>query len=168
MIFSINFFLWFFSSIKIRIEGIGANIIGTEAIGEGIVFYMPLFLFTTIFGLSMDYNIFILSRVKEEYDKSGDNTEAVALGIEKTGSVVTSAALIMVATFGVFALSGLTEMQMFGIGLAVAVIVDATLIRTIILPAAMQLLGKWNWWLPSWLDRIIPEIEIEHWPKESY
>ncbi len=142
-------------------EGIGASLIGTEASGEGIIFFMPIFLFTAIFGLSMDYNVFILSRVKEEYDKSGDNTEAVALGIEKTGSVVTSAALIMVATFGVFVFSDLVFMQMIGLGLAVAVFVDATLIRTIILPSAMKLLGKWNWWLPSWLEKYIPKITVD-------
>ncbi|MFW9914831.1 MAG: MMPL family transporter [Candidatus Thorarchaeota archaeon] len=143
-------------------EGIGANLLGIEATGEGIIFFMPLFLFTAIFGLSMDYNVFILTRVKEEYDKSGDNSYSVALGIEKTGSVVTSAALIMVATFAVFIFSDMVFMQMIGVGLAVAVIVDATLIRTIILPSAMKLLGDWNWWLPDWLERIIPKIDVEH------
>ncbi|MHA2233669.1 MAG: MMPL family transporter, partial [Candidatus Hodarchaeales archaeon] len=123
---------------------------------------MPLFLFTIVFGLSMDYNVFILSRVKEEYDKSGDNSEAVALGIEKTGAVVTSAALIMAATFGVFIFSDLVLMQMLGLALVVAVIVDATIMRTIILPSAMKLMGKWNWYLPEWLDRILPHIDIEH------
>ncbi|MHA2270680.1 MAG: MMPL family transporter [Candidatus Hodarchaeales archaeon] len=142
-------------------EGIGANLLGIEATGEGIIFFMPLFLFTAIFGLSMDYNVFILTRVKEEYDKSGDNAHSVALGIEKTGSVVTSAALIMVATFAVFIFSDMVFMQMIGLGLAVAVIVDATLIRTIILPSAMKLLGDWNWWLPDWLDRIMPKIDVE-------
>lgn len=143
-------------------EGIGADLLGVEATGEGIIFFMPMFLFTAIFGLSMDYNVFILTRVKEEYDKSGDNSQAVALGIEKTGSVVTSAALIMVATFGVFIFSNIVFMQMVGLALAVAVIVDATLIRTIILPAAMKLLGKWNWWLPEWLDRILPKIGADN------
>ncbi|MFQ5977270.1 MAG: MMPL family transporter [Candidatus Heimdallarchaeota archaeon] len=143
-------------------EGIGADLLGVEATGEGIIFFMPMFLFTAIFGLSMDYNVFILTRVKEEYDKTGDNTHAVAMGIEKTGSVVTSAALIMVATFGVFIFSNIVFMQMVGLALAVAVIVDATLIRTIILPSAMKLLGEWNWWLPEWLDRIIPKIDVDN------
>ena len=118
----------------------------------GITSWLPLFLFVVLFGLSMDYHVFILSRVREAYD-SGMSTEgAVAHGIRSTASVVTSAAVVMVAVFAIFATLGLVDMKMMGVGLAVAVLLDATIVRAVLLPATMTLLGDWNWYLPRWLE----------------
>jgi len=123
--------------------------------------FLPLFQFSILFGLSMDYEVFLLARIREEYLKSGDNTEAVSWRLEHTGSLITSAALIMVTVFGAFALGRLLPIKELGFGLAAAVLLDATIIRVMLVPATMRLLGKWNWWLPAWLDRLLPNVSLE-------
>ena len=123
--------------------------------------FLPLFMFSILFGLSMDYEVFLLARVREEYLKTGDNTEAVAWGLEHTGSIITSAALIMVTVFGAFAFGRLLPIKELGFGLAAAVFIDATVIRVMLVPATMRLLGKWNWWLPAWLDKRLPNVSLE-------
>ena len=127
---------------------------------ETIEAWLPLFLFTVLFGLSMDYHVFLLSRIRERYDFTGDNTGSVAFGLRSTAGIITGAALIMVAVFGAFAMGDLVMMQETGFGLAVAVTLDATVIRSVLVPASMQLLGRWNWYLPSWL-RWLPEVHLE-------
>ncbi len=122
--------------------------------------YLPLLTFAVLFGLSMDYEVFLLGRIKEEWERTGDNELAVARGLERTARVITSAAAIMVAVFFAFTFTRLPEVQQLGFSLAVAVLVDATLVRIILVPAAMQLMGRWNWWFPSWLDRIVPRIDL--------
>ncbi|TMK31334.1 MAG: MMPL family transporter [Actinobacteria bacterium] len=122
--------------------------------------WLPLFLFSVLFGLSMDYHVFLLTRIREEYDKTHDNTEAVAYGLRTTAGIITGAALIMVAVFGGFAAGRLGPLQQMGFGLAVAVFMDATIVRTLLVPAAMRLLGDVNWYLPSWLQWL-PQIHVE-------
>jgi RND superfamily putative drug exporter len=127
---------------------------------ESIEAWLPLFLFSILFGLSMDYHVFLLTRIREEYDKTGDNTEAVAYGLRTTAGIITGAALIMVAVFTGFAGGRLGPLQQMGFGLAVAVFLDATIVRTILVPATMRLLGDRNWYLPKWLDWL-PQIRVE-------
>jgi putative drug exporter of the RND superfamily len=122
--------------------------------------WLPLFLFSVLFGLSMDYHVFLLSRIREEYDKTHDNTESVAYGLRTTAGIITGAALIMVAVFGGFAAGRLGPLQQMGFGLAVAVFMDATIVRTLLVPAAMRLLGDVNWYLPKWLQWL-PQIRVE-------
>jgi putative drug exporter of the RND superfamily len=122
--------------------------------------WLPLFLFSVLFGLSMDYHVFLLSRIREEYDKTHDNTESVAYGLRTTAGIITGAALIMVAVFGGFAAGRLGPLQQMGFGLAVAVFIDATIVRTLLVPSAMRLLGDLNWYLPSWLQWL-PQIRVE-------
>ena len=105
-----------------------------------------------LFGLSMDYHVFILSRIREAYDRGLNNEQAVAYGIKTTASVVTAAAVIMVTVFGVFATLSTIEMKQMGVGLATAILIDATIVRAVLLPATMKLLGDWNWYLPRWLE----------------
>jgi uncharacterized membrane protein YdfJ with MMPL/SSD domain len=105
-----------------------------------------------LFGLSMDYHVFILSRIKEAVDRGESNDEAVAHGIKSTAGVVTAAAIVMVGVFSIFATLSFIDMKQFGVGLAVAVLIDATLVRGVLLPATMKLLGDWNWYLPKWLE----------------
>jgi RND superfamily putative drug exporter len=144
--------------------GWGADLIGLESTVP-ILSFIPLFMFAILFGLSMDYEVFLLSRVREEFDRTGDNDQAVALGLAGTARTITSAALIMVAVFGgfVFATDPLTKMM--GLGLATAIAVDATIVRLVLVPATMKLLGRANWWLPRWLDRLLPgrmvEVQVE-------
>jgi RND superfamily putative drug exporter len=133
------------------------SLIGLESTVPVIPF-IPMFMFAVLFGLSMDYEVFLLSRVREEYDASGDNDESVVRGISSTGRVITSAALIMIAVFLAFVTGGDAGTKMFGLGLATAIFVDATLIRMVLVPATMKLLGEANWWLPGWLDRALPTI----------
>lgn len=128
----------------------------------GVTFIIPVFLFTVILGLGMDYSIFIISRIKEEYESGTPSDEAVGAGLAKTAGVVTSAATVMIATFLVFASAPALFLKTFGLGMAVAIFIDATIARTVILPAAMKLAGKWNWWLPGWLKKIIPNVELVH------
>lgn len=127
---------------------------------DAIEAWLPLFLFSVLFGLSMDYHVFLLSRIKERYDRTGDNDEAVAFGLRTTASIITGAALIMVAVFTAFAMGRLTMMQQMGFGLAVAVFLDATVVRSVLVPASMKLLGDRNWYLPTWLEWL-PHLSVE-------
>ncbi len=133
-----------------------------EAEQSGISYFIPVFLFTTILGLGMDYSIFIISRIKEEYERGNDMGNAVGLGLSKTAGVVTSAATIMVATFMIFALSPMLILKTMGLAMAISIVADATIARIILLPSAMKLAGKWNFYLPKWLKKILPEIKMEH------
>ena len=123
--------------------------------------FAPMMLFAVLFGLSMDYEVFLLSRVREEYGRTGDNSRSVAVGISATARVITAAASVMVIVFGSFLLNDLRVVNMFGFGLAVAILVDATLVRTVLVPATMELAGRANWWLPAWLDRLLPRLHVE-------
>ena len=125
-----------------------------------VVTWLPLFLFTVLFGLSMDYHVFILSRVKELVDQGVPTDQAVERGIRSTASTVTSAAAVMIAVFAIFATLSALDIKQLGVGLAVAVFIDATLIRGVLLPATMKLLGEWNWYLPHWLEWM-PELNAE-------
>jgi uncharacterized membrane protein YdfJ with MMPL/SSD domain len=131
--------------------GWGAGLLGFQT-NDAITSWLPLFLFVVLFGLSMDYHVFILSRVKELHDEGVSTEDAVRLAITRTAGTVTSAAVIMVAVFGLFATLSLIQFQQMGFGLAVAVLIDATVVRAVLLPAAMKLLGEWNWYLPTWLE----------------
>jgi RND superfamily putative drug exporter len=137
--------------------GWGENLLDFESNG-GITPWLPMFLFVILFGLSMDYHVFIISRIREAYDRGLSNEQAVAHGIKTTAGVVTSAAVVMVGTFSVFALLPLIDMKEMGIGLAAAVLIDATLVRAVLLPATMKLLGERNWYLPKWLEWL-PKLE---------
>jgi RND superfamily putative drug exporter len=132
-------------------KGVGARLLGFREV-DAIESWLPLFLFSILFGLSMDYHVFLVSRIRERFDQTGDNDEAVAFGLRYTGRLITGAALIMVAVFGGFALGDLVMMQQFGFGLAVAVFVDATIVRSVLVPSTMKLLGNKNWYLPRWLE----------------
>jgi RND superfamily putative drug exporter len=123
--------------------------------------YLPMMLFAVVFGLSMDYEVFLISRIREEYDRSGDNAEAVARGLAATGRVIMAGASIMVVVFLSFVLVDKRVIKEFGLGLAAAVIVDATIVRLALVPATMELLGRANWWMPRWLDRILPRVDVE-------
>ena len=123
--------------------------------------FMPMMLFAVLFGLSMDYEVFLLSRMKEEYERTGDAVNSVADGLAQTARVITAAALIMVFVFGSFVLEDQRAIKMFGLGLAAAVAADASLVRMLIVPSTMELLGARNWWLPGWLDRILPNLNVE-------
>ncbi len=140
--------------------GWGGSIIG---IGEGgpIEPFIPMMMFAIVFGLSMDYEVFLLSRIKEEWDHTHNNAQAVADGLAKTARVITAAAIIMVFVFGSFLLESERVIKIFGLGLASAVLIDATIVRMLLVPATMELLGDRNWWLPKWLDRILPKIDVE-------
>jgi len=122
--------------------------------------WIPIFLFCVLFGLSMDYHVFLLSRIREHYDQTHNNQESVAVGLQSTARIITGAALIMVAVFVGFAAGRLVMLQQVGFGLAVAVLIDATVIRSILVPASMRLLGDWNWYLPSWLHWL-PDLRVE-------
>ncbi|WP_404198270.1 MMPL family transporter [Streptomyces tauricus] len=135
--------------------GWGGALIGLEATVP-IVSFIPMFLFAILFGLSMDYEVFLLSRVREEYLRTGDNGTAIVEGISRTARIITSAALIMVAVFLSFAVAEDPSTKMFGLGLATAILIDATVVRMVLVPATMTLLGRTNWWLPKWLDRMLP------------
>ena len=120
-----------------------------------------MMLFAIVFGLSMDYEVFLLSRVKEEYDRTGDNASAVADGLAATARVITAAALIMVFVFGSFVLGYDRQLKLFGLGLSIAVFIDATIVRMVLVPATMELLGDRNWWIPAWMNRLLPKIDVE-------
>ncbi|MGW2273407.1 MMPL family transporter [Streptomyces yangpuensis] len=135
--------------------GWGGALIGLEATVP-IVSFIPMFLFAILFGLSMDYEVFLLSRVREEYLRTGDNATAIVEGVSGTARIITSAALIMVAVFLSFAVAEDPSTKMFGLGLATAIFIDATVVRMVLVPATMTLLGRTNWWLPKWLDRTLP------------
>ena len=139
--------------------GWGENLLDFNSNG-GVASWLPMFLFVILFGLSMDYHVFILSRVREYYDRGLSTENAVAQGIKSTAGVVTSAAVVMVLVFGVFSLMPIIDMKEMGIGLAAAILIDATIVRAVLLPATMKLLGKWNWYLPRWLEWL-PNLEHE-------
>ena len=140
-------------------EGVGTGLLGFQE-APVIESWLPLFLFAILFGLSMDYHVFLLSRIKERYDETGDNRASVAYGLRQTASIITGAALIMVAVFAGMASGDLVIFQQVGFGLAVAVIVDATIVRMVLVPASMELLGDWNWYFPRWLEWL-PDIQVE-------
>ena len=141
-------------------DGVISRFTGLKAPG-GISSVVLVMLFSVLFGLSMDYEIFLTLRMKEEHDNGKNNEESVAWGLEKTGSMVTSAALIMVVVFGAFAFTSMMMTQEFGLGLAAAVFLDATIIRVLLMPATMRLMGEWNWWFPKGLEKIVPKIYIK-------
>jgi putative drug exporter of the RND superfamily len=140
--------------------GWGERLLGFTSEGH-IEVFVPLFLFSILFGLSMDYEVFLLSRIREEYLRSGDNQLAVARGLERTARTITSAALVMVTVFAAFAAGRLVPFKEMGLGLAAAVLIDATLVRTILVPATMRLVGRRNWWMPRAVDRWLPTIALE-------
>jgi RND superfamily putative drug exporter len=123
--------------------------------------FMPVMMFAILFGLSMDYEVFLISRIREEYLKDGNTTRAVADGLAKTARVITAAAAIMVVVFLAFVTAPDVFLKLFGIGLASAIFLDATVVRMVLVPAVMQLLGNRNWWIPSWLERILPRLDVE-------
>jgi RND superfamily putative drug exporter len=123
--------------------------------------WVPMMLFAVVFGLSMDYEVFLLSRIREEWRRTGDSRTSVADGLAATAKVITAAAAIMVVVFGSFMLEFERTMKMMGTGLAVAILFDATIVRMLLVPATMELLGDKNWWLPRWLDRLVPNIDVE-------
>ncbi len=140
--------------------GWGMSLIGLESTVP-IISFVPMFMFAILFGLSMDYEVFLLSRVREEYLASGDNHTSVIKGIAGTARVITSAALIMISVFAGFVLGSDPMTKMFGLGLATAIFIDVTIVRLILVPATMTLLGDANWWIPRWLDRLLPTIDID-------
>ncbi len=139
--------------------GWGENLLNFQSYG-GIAYWLPIFMFVILFGLSMDYHVFILSRIREAYDRGMKTEDAVAHGIKTTAGVVTSAAVVMVGAFAIFATLPLIDMKQMGVGLAAAVLIDATIVRAVLLPATMKLLGDWNWYLPKWLEWL-PKLESE-------
>ena len=140
--------------------GWGIGLIGLDSTVP-IVSFIPLFMFAVLFGLSMDYEVFLLSRVREEYLVTGDNDTSVIHGIASSARVITSAALIMICVFLGFVLGEDPAIKMVGLGLATAIFVDATIVRMVLVPATMKLMGDANWWMPGWLDRLLPTINIE-------
>jgi RND superfamily putative drug exporter len=136
------------------------SIIGFDHIGYVNALTPPLIL-AIVFGLSMDYEVFLLSRIKERYNETHDNRAAVAGGLADSAKTITSAAVIMVLVFLIFAMAGLPQVKEIGVGLAVAIFLDATVVRLVLVPATMELMGDFNWWVPKWLDRILPNIDFE-------
>jgi RND superfamily putative drug exporter len=146
-------------------HGWGKGLLGFDYTG-GVMAWLPVFMFVILFGLSMDYHVFILSRVREGYDRGMKTEDAVAHGIKTTAGVVTSAAIVMVFVFAVFATLSVIMLKQFGVGLAAAVLIDATIVRAVLLPATMKLLGDWNWYLPKWLEWL-PHLEHTERPDEA-
>ncbi|HEX5928638.1 MAG TPA: MMPL family transporter [Solirubrobacterales bacterium] len=140
--------------------GWGASLIGVDSTGP-IISFFPIFLFSIVFGLSMDYEVFLMSRIHEEWERNKDATEAVTRGLALTGRVITAAAAIMVTVFASFMIGEDRIIKLFGLGLAAAVFIDAVIIRSVLVPAIMQLFGEKAWWLPGWLDRILPRLHVE-------
>jgi uncharacterized membrane protein YdfJ with MMPL/SSD domain len=136
------------------------GLLGYESLGY-INTMTPPFLLAIVFGLSMDYEVFLLTRIRERYDAVGDTTQAVAQGLRASAATISSAALIMVAVFAVFAGTGTPSIKEIGLGLSVAIALDATLVRLILVPATMEIMGRWNWWLPGPLARVLPRPELE-------
>jgi putative drug exporter of the RND superfamily len=145
--------------VLVFLHGVGNGLLGFQQV-SAIDAWVPLFLFSVLFGLSMDYQVFLLSRIKERYDRTGSTAEAVEWGVSSTARLITGAALIIVAVFSGFAMGDLVMFQQMGFGIAVALLIDATIIRSVLLPAAMKLLDTWCWYLPSWLEWL-PRIQVE-------
>jgi RND superfamily putative drug exporter len=141
-------------------NGWGVSVVGLSD-EIAIVSFVPLMMFAILFGLSMDYEVFLMTHIKEAWERTGDNRKAVIDGVAHTGRVITSAALIMVSVFFAFVINGDPTVKQFGVGMGVAVAVDATIVRCLLVPAVMTLLGRANWWFPRWLDRIVPNFSIE-------
>ena len=140
-------------------KGVGNEIFGFQQ-AETIEAWLPIFLFAILFGLSMDYHVFLLSRIRERFDQTGNNTESVAFGIRATGRLITGDALIMAAVFWGFAAGDIVGLQQMGFGLGLAVLLDATIVRMVLVPSSMKLLGRWNWYLPRWLHWL-PDLRVE-------
>ncbi|HVQ18863.1 MAG TPA: MMPL family transporter, partial [Actinomycetes bacterium] len=140
-------------------KGYGDDLLGFQQV-DRVEAWVPVFLFSVLFALSMDYHVFLLTRIRERYAQDGDTRNAVVHGIAATGRIITGAALIIVVVFAGFAAGELVMFQQMGFGVAVALLVDATLIRMVVVPAAMTVLGRWNWYLPSWLNWL-PELHVE-------
>jgi RND superfamily putative drug exporter len=140
-------------------KGVGNELLGFGQV-DAIEAWLPLFLFSVLFGLSMDYHVFLLSRIRERFTQTGDSSEAVAFGVRTTARLITGAALIIVVVFAGFASGELVMFQQMGFGIAVALLIDATLVRSVLVPAAMELLGERNWYLPGWLSWL-PNVQVE-------
>jgi RND superfamily putative drug exporter len=134
--------------------GVGADLLGLYQFDQ-VEAWIPIFLFAMLFGLSMDYEVFLVARMREFWDEGLSNEDAVAQGLERTGRIVTAAAIVMVAAFSGFAAGSIVGLQEFGLGLAVAIFIDATLVRAVLVPALMRLFGRWNWWLPEPAARVL-------------
>jgi len=181
LVLSFLFLLVVFRSILVPLKAVVMNLLsigaaygvvvaafqwgwGKELLGIGkagpVEAWAPMFLFAVVFGLSMDYEVFLLSRIREEYERTRNNATAVADGLAVTARVITAAAAIMICVFGSFVFGDEYSLRLFGLGLAVAVFVDATIVRLVLVPATMELLGDWNWWIPRWLDRLLPQVHI--------
>src|SRR5438552_13819893 len=135
-------------------HGLGHDLLGLQSSPQ-IEAWIPIFLFAVLFGLSMDYEVFLLSRMREEWDKTHDNEHAVAYGLEHTGRIITAAAIIMIAAFSGFTFGSFVGLQEFGLGLSAAILLDATIVRAVLVPAVMKLIGDWNWYLPERVGRVI-------------
>jgi putative drug exporter of the RND superfamily len=140
-------------------EGYGNELLGLRE-AETVEAWVPLFLFAVLFGLSMDYQVFLLSRIRERFSQTGDNEAAVVFGVGSTARLITGAALIIIAVFWGFAMGDMIMFQQMGFGVAVALLIDATIVRSVLVPATMKLLGRWNWYLPSWLGWL-PDVHVE-------
>jgi RND superfamily putative drug exporter len=145
--------------VLVFVEGVGNELFGFKQV-DTVEAWVPLFLFAVLFGLSMDYQVFLLSRIRERYTQTGNNDDAVSFGVGSTARLITGAALIIIAVFAGFARGDLVMFQQMGFGIAVALFIDATIIRSVVVPATMKLLGRWNWYLPSWLAWL-PEVHVE-------
>jgi RND superfamily putative drug exporter len=141
-------------------NGWGASLLGIDKTGP-IESFLPVLMFPILFGLSMDYEVFLISRVYEEWHRRRDNRAAVTHGLAATGRTITAAATIMVLVFAAFVLGGQRIIELFGIGLASAVLLDALVVRSVLVPSLMMLFGERNWWLPQWLDRMLPHLKVE-------
>ena len=142
-------------------QGHFSNVLGFTQ-QQSVEASLPIIMFCILFGLSMDYEVFLLSRVKEAYDATGENTFAVALGLERTGGIITSAALVMVVVSASFAFADIVVIKALGLGIAIAIFLDATIVRSLLVPATMRILGKWNWWAPGFLRRVLPDTRNFH------
>jgi RND superfamily putative drug exporter len=145
--------------VLVFVEGVGNELFGFQQV-DIVEAWVPLFLFAVLFGLSMDYQVFLLSRIRERWTLTGQSDEAVAFGVGSTARLITGAALIIIAVFAGFARGDLVMFQQMGFGIAVALFIDATIIRSVVVPATMTLLGPWNWYLPSWLSWL-PDVHVE-------
>jgi RND superfamily putative drug exporter len=140
-------------------QGVGADLLGFQQ-SDSIAAFLPVFLFAILFGLSMDYHVFLLSRIQEHFQATHDNAGSVAYGLRSTAHIITGAAAIMMVVFSGFAMGEMIELQQMGFGLAVAVFLDATVVRSILVPASMELLGERNWYFPRWLEWL-PRVNVE-------
>jgi RND superfamily putative drug exporter len=140
-------------------KGVGNELLGLRQ-ADTVEAWVPLFLFAVLFGLSMDYQVFLLSRIRERFNQTRDNEAAISFGVGSTARLITGAALIIIAVFWGFAMGDMIMFQQMGFGVAVALLIDATIVRSVLVPASMKILGKWNWYLPSWLSWL-PDVHVE-------